>query len=398
MSAEKVLRKHVAIIHAYSMMSVLQRKIVNILFLEALKSKADQEANNSSVVVECCMSFSKLAKSIHFNSNNTQYLKEAIDDLASLKIEWNLLKDRIPTNISFLNLRILHGFPTFYHDGIFNFSFHNLIFDFIGNPAIYGTIDMELQSKFESKYGHSLYENSTRFLNLQKGKSISLDTFRKLFGVDDEKYLSMREFTRNVIRPSIEEVNDRSEFVVDLENIKVGRKITGFELSVASKKKNIPINNEAVNDKHNKVQEELKRYFGNISEQVLGNILQNYSEKYLLEKIVYTKEHAKKDKLGLYPVPYLIKAIKDDYRFTGEHAPENKKELETIAQKSVWREQLSSLQADLSHWKRKLEYAKGNSNNLLVENIGKIMLNCEEKLRQHLLNKSNDQSQRENFT
>src|SRR5262245_27904017 len=144
MSAEKVLRKHVAIIHAYSMMSVLQRKIVNILFSEALKDKDNQEAH-SSVVVECHMSFSKLARSLHFNSNNTQYLKEAVDDLASLKIEWNLLKDKVPTNVSFLNLRILHGPPTFYNDGIFNFSFHKLMLNFIGSPSIYGTIDLELQ-------------------------------------------------------------------------------------------------------------------------------------------------------------------------------------------------------------------------------------------------------------
>lgn len=387
MSAEKVLRKHVAIIHAYSMMSVLQRKIINILFLEALRNKDDQLVNNSSVVIECHTSFSKLAKSIHFNSNNTQYLKEAIDDLASLKIEWNLLKDKVPTNISFLNLRILHGSPTFYHDGIFNFSFHKLIFDFIGNPSIYGTIDMELQSEFESKYGHSLYENSTRFLNLQKGKIISLDTFRKLLGVEEDKYASMRELTRNVIRPSIEEVNDRSEFIVNLESIKAGRKITGFELSVTSKKKTILINAEIASDLTNKAQEEIKKYFGSISEQVLNNILQNHSEEYLLEKIAYTKEYTKKDKLGFYPIPYLISAIKDDYKFTGEYASENKKELEIVEQRSIWDEQLYLLNADLRHWQCQLAYAKNNSDSFLMENIGKTISICEEKLREHLLNK-----------
>ena len=120
MLAEKVLRKHVSIIHAYSMMSVLQRKIVNVLLYEAIQSK-NADNNQNSVTVECIMPFSKLASVINFNSNNTQYLKEAIDGLASLKIEWNLLKDKAPTDISFLNLRILHGSPTFYHDGTFNF-------------------------------------------------------------------------------------------------------------------------------------------------------------------------------------------------------------------------------------------------------------------------------------
>ena len=33
MQAEKTIKKHVAIIHAYSMMSTLQRKIVNVLII-----------------------------------------------------------------------------------------------------------------------------------------------------------------------------------------------------------------------------------------------------------------------------------------------------------------------------------------------------------------------------
>ncbi len=234
MYARKALRKHVAIIHAYSMMSVLQRKIVNVLLYEATHSKSEEE-NQNSVSVECVMSFSKLARIINFNSNNTRYLKEAIDGLASLKIEWNVLKDKVPTDISFLNLRILHGSPTFYQDGAFNFSFHKLMLDMVGNPPIYGTIDIDIQAQFESKYGHALYENTTRFVNLQKRKIIQLSTFRKLCGVNENKYLSMRELTRNVINPSLEEVNDRAGFIVDIQNVKVGRKVTGFEISVESK-------------------------------------------------------------------------------------------------------------------------------------------------------------------
>ena len=43
MLAEKTIRKHVAIIHAYSLMSMLQRKIVNVLFYEAIKGNNRQK-------------------------------------------------------------------------------------------------------------------------------------------------------------------------------------------------------------------------------------------------------------------------------------------------------------------------------------------------------------------
>ena len=380
----KKLRKHVAIIHAYSMMSALQRKIVNVLLFESMNYK-NSKNNCNSVVIECLMPFSKLAKAISFNSNNTQYLKEAIDGLASLKIEWNLLKDKTSTNISFLNLRILHGSPTFYQDGTFNFSFHKLLFDLIGNPPIYGTIDIDIQSQFESKYGHALYENSTRFVNLQKSKIIQIDTFRKLFGVNKNKYPSMRELTRNVIKPSLEEVNDRAEFMVDLKSVRAGRKITGFELIVKSKKKIFSSKSQIKNQEQSDLRKAIKQEFGTISETVLENLLNSYTEKYIFEKISYTKKHAKKEKSGFHPIPYFISALKNDYKSSEQQSEERKEQKKITEHVCVWREKLHSLQIDLGYWRRHLEYAEASSNLSRVENAKKNIQQYEENLQQHLL-------------
>lgn len=385
MLAEKILRKHVAIIHAYSIMSVLQRKIVNVLLYEAIQHK-NHDLNQNSVAVECIMPFARLVKAVNFNSNNTQYLKEAIDGLASLKIEWNLLKDKAPTDISFLNLRILHGSPTFYQDGAFNFSFHKFMLDLVGSPAIYGTIDLEIQSQFESKYGHSLYENSTRFVHLQKSKIVKLDTFRKLLGVCENKYPSMRELTRNVIKPSLEEVNDRADFIVNIDNVKLGRKITGFEITVQSKNKRVVANNELDIDKHNKVHEFIKQTFGKISEVVLTSLLRNYSEEYILEKISYTKQHTKKEKTGFYPTAYFISALRDDYKSNDQYAEENKEQIVNFNPCNEWNEKLLALQSDIRHWVRYLEYAQASNNTIQIENTKTIVSQCEEKLQQHLLN------------
>jgi len=54
-----------------------------------------------------------ISESYQFLIAKYSVLKEAVDGLASIKIEWNLLKDKVPADISFLNLRILHGAPTF---------------------------------------------------------------------------------------------------------------------------------------------------------------------------------------------------------------------------------------------------------------------------------------------
>jgi hypothetical protein len=380
MLAEKTIRKHVTIIHAYSLMSTLQRKIVNVLLYEAIQGKRLNHHN--SVAVECQIPFATLCKAIRFNSNNTQYLKEAIDGLASIKIEWNLLKDRVPTNISFLNLRVLHGAPTFYQDNTLNFSFHKIMLDLVDNPSIYGTLDIDLQSKFESKYGHALYENSTRFINLQKNKIIDLETFRKILGVHEQKYSTMRELTRNVIAPSIEEVNDLANFVVSLDAIKKGRKVTGFEVSVKNRKKvSITKITSEINN-HEKILNQIKNVFGEVNQSVLENILNNYSEEYIFEKIEYTRQYAKKAPNGLYPIPYFISAIKYDYKFK-EEIKSQTIEIKSVDNNNDWEDQLKSLQCDLAHWQKLLVYATASKNDSQIDNIKKVLLTCQKKIDEH---------------
>ena len=385
MLAEKKITKHVSIIHAFSLMSSLQRKIVNVLLFEAIKS--DNWLNhNESIAVECRIPFSILYKSINFKSNNTQYLKEAIDELASLTIEWNLLKDKVPNDISFLNLRILHGSPTFFQDGTFNFSFHKVMLQLIEKPSIYGTIDIDLQSQFESKYSHALYENCTRFVNLQKNKIIQLEIFRKLLGVQTNKYDGMRELTRNVITPSIEEVNDRADFIVDLEKISLGRKVTGFLLSVNSKSKHTKKILQTDRNEKNNILDEIKQSFGEIKTNILENILKNYSEQYIYEKIAYTKKFSKKELTGFYPIPYFISALKNDYK-SRENYQSSLHEEKSFEQKDDWGNELYELQSQLNHWKKMLDYGQTSRNIACIKTAKEAIEKYEQKYKQHLLTK-----------
>ena len=385
MIAEKVVRKHVAIIHAYSMMSVLQRKIVNVLLYEALHA-ADKHSVSDSVAVECRMPISALSKEIQFKSNNIQYLKESIDGLASLKIEWNLLKDRVPTNISFLNLRVLQGSPTFYNDGIFNFSFHKVMLELLKNPSIYGTIDLGVQSQFESKYGHALYENASRLVNLQKEKVIELDLFKKLFCVQENKYESMRELRRNVISPAIEEVNDLAGFTVEAENIKSNNKVIAFKLHVKDKKKITKFHlKKEYDNERGKVLEAINLAFGNINYQILDNILKSYTDDYILEKITYTKSHTKKEHTNLYPTAYFVSALKNDYKVNEKTIVDNENKKSERKLVSDWNYNLILLKSDLAHWNK--QFIEEPKDQKRKNDLSKIISDIEKKLEEHLQNK-----------
>lgn len=387
MTAEKVIRKHVAIIHAYSMMSALQRKIVNVLLYNALEM-TDKHISPDSVAVECQMPLSALSKDVQFKSNNIQYLKESIDGLASLKIEWNLLKDRVPTNISFLNLRVLQGSPTFYQDGSFHFSFHKVMLELLRNPSIYGTIDLSVQSQFESKYGHALYENASRLVNLQKEKIIELDVFRKLFSVAEGKYTNMRELTRNVIMPAVEEVNDRAGFTINVENVKSKNKVVAFNLHVESKKKITKFHlKKEYSDARGKVLEAIQLTFGNVKHNVLDNILQTYDDDYILQKISYTKKHAKKEHTNLYPIAYFISALKNDYQSNEKSVVFDQKKPKVDNTLLDWDRKKRELESDLLSWEGRVEHFKNSSDEKQKENFLKIIASCKKALKEHFENK-----------
>jgi plasmid replication initiation protein len=359
-------------------MSALQRKLFNVLIYEAKKNTLSP-VNDNSVCVECRVPFSKISELINFKSNNIQYLKEAIDGLASLKIEWNLLKDKVPSGISFLNLRVMHGPPTFYHDGTFNFSFHKVMLDLLDNPSIYGTIDLDIQSKYESKYSHALYENCTRLVNLQKEKIISLDIFRKMLGVPESKYLTMRELTRNVIRPSLEEVNDKADFRIDLESMKVGSKIIGFKIAAVNKITDV----SSLKSKKTLVNI-INETFGELRQAILIDILKNYSEAYILEKIEYTKKYARRESSGLHPIRYFISALKGDYVSNNTLSKiilgdGNDSDI------SKWIENLKTLKSNAEHWERMLAKAEIENNEYNIQTIREIHTKSKAELEKHYL-------------
>lgn len=361
---KKVVRKHVGLINAYSPMSALQRKIFNTLLYESAHN-ANHISNPESTAVECKISFKNFLQSIHFTSNNTQYVKEAIDDLVSMTIEWNVLKDKVPEQISFLNLRVLHGPPTFYKDGTFNFAFHKIMFDLASNPLIYGSVDIDTQSQFESKHSLSAYEILTTLINRnKKNRIVPLDIFRKIFSVN-EKYPSVRELTRNVITPSIEEINDRTDFLISIDAIKQGRKIIAFDISAGNKKKIPEEDSSQIDHERKKVVDLIKSYFNYISEPSLNNIFEKYSNSYIIEKIEYTIKLAKKENDGFYPVAYFLSALKCDYKTNSSIIIEEKNN------SSVARdEQEQNLKSEIRHWNKMISITEREE---LKDNYKKLL-------------------------
>ena len=56
-------------------------------------------------------------------------------------------------------------------------------------------------------------------------EEFELERFRRLLGVEDEKYKLMNDLERFVIKPALREVNAFSSYHVQLERVRVGKRV-----------------------------------------------------------------------------------------------------------------------------------------------------------------------------
>ena len=60
--------------------------------------------------------------------------------------------------------------------------------ELLHRPEMYGRLNMLVQAKFQSTYGLALYENCIRYQNIDKTPWFDILQFRKLMGIEENKY------------------------------------------------------------------------------------------------------------------------------------------------------------------------------------------------------------------
>ena len=125
-------------------------------------------------------------------------------------------------------------------DGIIRYSFHPDLVPLLNRPAVFARIKLAILGQFVSKYAPVLYENLELYANRSISKSwdVPVDDLRSLLGVG-VKMRIFTEFRNNVITPSIQEINDKADFTVSVEEIRSskgrGRKVERLIFTVAIK-------------------------------------------------------------------------------------------------------------------------------------------------------------------
>ena len=146
------LKKHIGAIYVAGDLTLLQRKIANILLFNAYDKLLTQETHE--------IRLKDLANIAGYNSNDIELLKNAFRKLASTGLEWNILdegKERWGTASFISDAEIIKG------RGICQYSYSPKLRKKLFNPEIYARINLSIQRNFLSTYSLVLYETSIRF-------------------------------------------------------------------------------------------------------------------------------------------------------------------------------------------------------------------------------------------
>ena len=207
----------------------LQRRAWNVLLANAYNELPDKEIHRVSVA--------ELAVKLGFNSNNEDYLKDALRELRACEVEWNILgknnKEEWGVAGLLADARIV--------DGICRYSFSPQLRLKLHNPFMYTRLNLRLQNEFRSQYALILWEVCFDYFDVHWGQGetpfIPIETLKELLGVESNEYSEFKDLNKKVIKAAIKEINDLTDYLVEVEQKRIGRKVAELKFRIIKVKK-----------------------------------------------------------------------------------------------------------------------------------------------------------------
>jgi Initiator Replication protein len=175
-SSNERVKKHVAAIHTSGELSLLERKMVNVLLLNAYDALLTRRTHVLPIKHLCAM----LGWD---DSKNTERLQEVLLKLASTAVEFNMMEDgkevwRVMSMISYGEIS----------EGICTYRYDEYLAERLYDPEIYATINIGIQRRFEGSYALTLYENCLRYKIVGSTGWWELERFKKIIGANAAIY------------------------------------------------------------------------------------------------------------------------------------------------------------------------------------------------------------------
>jgi plasmid replication initiation protein len=315
---EMELKKHVGTIHCSNKLSLLQRKISNVLLFNAYEELKQKEEHEISI--------KKLCELIDYGSHDYKTIKNALRQLLVVVLEWNILNENLPEEEEWNASTILADVGI--RGAVCSYSYSPKMKKLLYSPSIYGRINVAIQARFTSSYALALYENCARYKNLQYTKWFSIAVFRQLMGVEEGMYKEFPGFKRRIIDKAVEEINSLSDLQIEPEFRRESQRAVAVRFKIGSKKgaeegrgteKREMLNHleqREGSDSHlpNYLDLILQKEFG-LDKKQIKQVTQNYEQGYIQQKIELIKTSTSYITGKIQNLAsYLLIALKNDFQ------------------------------------------------------------------------------------
>lgn len=219
------VKKNVAAIHVSGKLTLLQRKLSNVLLLNAYDTLISQPKHRIDARTLCLM--------IGYNSNDFDTLRDALRGLAETVAEWDMLDEKgkqewgVSSLLAYAKLK----------GGICEYAYSPALAEKLHDPKVFALINLNIQRRFTSGHGLALYENCYRFVRTGSTGWWPIETFRRLMGVEDSAYYeTFKHLNAKIIKPAVEEVNRTSNIEIAPEFRKTGRAVSDIRFLIKENK------------------------------------------------------------------------------------------------------------------------------------------------------------------
>lgn len=225
-----------AIIPKKDRITILARKVYNVMIYEAQKQGGDKDVYR--------MRLRDLVIDLDFNSENVNVLKNHLRQMASTTIEWQSptrgegAQWGITAMISQAEI-ILEGGESF-----IEWSYATKIKNSIVNPERFAKISFSYQAELKTHAGLALYEICTRYIDNFGGLTARnpwqwwrpvLTGFPEPVGNYEGAYAEWKYFNRDIVKSAIAEVNAVTNLAVTAIEHKQGRSVKELQFKVERK-------------------------------------------------------------------------------------------------------------------------------------------------------------------
>jgi len=291
------VKKNVAAIHVSGKLTLLQRKLSNVLLLNAYDHLITRPKHRIDARTLCLM--------IGYNSNDMDTLKASLRGLAETVAEWDMLDDKGRQEwgvSSLLSYAKLSG-------GVCEYAYSPALAEKLHDPKVFALINLNIQRRFTSGHALALYENCFRFVRTGSTGWWPIELFRRLMGVDGSAYYeSFKQLNAKIIKPAVAEVNATSNILLEPEVRKEGRTVTEIRFRI---RENPQLAMFDIDDGEGvRASATYQRLIGlGVSDRLARQWIGEHGEDYVAERLDYVTARP-----GLEsPVRYLSAALKQGF-------------------------------------------------------------------------------------